>query len=538
MTPGHGSNRGTPNRGGGYHHDAAGGPGVGQSPTAAMAALATRASGGERSVELFTQLQSIVVQLSSRAVDDKKAVAAAQAQLHEYAEMLQNQEELIEHLKAANAEIAAERDEAVRQLRRTAAAQHRNTSGNHDVTANGVSAVAQEIFARLSDEQRERVLMEEQHARLLEEQQRTIHNLEARLRTVSGAHVGGELPPPSPAGDHTPGGAGTSARRTPGRKLAGGAAADSPPGAGSTAAAAIAAKTVPSPRSSTPSRFAQQRQQQLQHGGHGHPRPHGRASTSTTHSDEEDDRERRLDESPIRGADSPPHHPHLQMMAEVPPPARAGAAGVAEAAGNRPEHTSPTRTTGSATEAATGVHDRDRRTKEAFERFAEAINSVKLGGNDNDRRASDDPTAGAATSAGVPAVRPVREPGLHDKNASQQPWAAGLRSSPPPPRESTGGGSRSSSQTNDPTFVSPARSIQRQREYPSPPNRMSAQSAHPSHDDDAERRSAPFVPTSSSSVPRAAAEVAPLHSATTIDDLIRGWRSEHLEKRPSAGGHR
>jgi hypothetical protein len=39
-------------------------------------------------------------------------------------------------------------------------------------------------------------------------------------------------------------------------------------------------------------------------------------------------------------------------------------------------------------------------------------------------------------------------------------------------------------------------------------------------------------------VPRAAAEMAPLHSATTIDDLIRGWRSEHLEKRPSAGGHR
>lgn len=91
-----------------------------RSPTSTAVSLAQRASTAstpEAQLQLFSQLQQIVVELSARAVDEKKSMHAMRQQLDEFTHLIAAQDEMIEDLKANNEHVAAERDEALAALR-------------------------------------------------------------------------------------------------------------------------------------------------------------------------------------------------------------------------------------------------------------------------------------------------------------------------------------------------------------------------------------------------------------------------------------
>jgi hypothetical protein len=507
------------------------------SPTAAAVSLAGRvaaAANPEEQLNLFSQLQQIVVQLSTRAVDDKRAITSMKAQLQEYSELLVTQDQVIEELKRANADVAAERDECLRTIHRL---QHQmqqqqqqfcgsssnggggdsaRTPRNGGDSAPGAAAEAREfakaIMEQLRGEQRQRVQLEEQHSRLFEEQQRSIMNLEARLRAVG---EGG--------GASTADGS-ISARRTPIRRVQSGHGADAvataaeeqqaaapeeggeSPSGNAEAAAAIAARRIASPRSLTPSRFAASRQQLQSEGADdsaaADPAPGTRPSEPSAAAASvsvltEVVTQRRLDltvaidhNDSRRSSTQQPHPIHVRLSEER------------SRSGSQP-----------LTDTFTGARDRDLKTQEAFKRFAEALGSVELRGVPGRGSGKISAPTGAATPFVAAGSHPHR-PGSANGNRSGggghradggkigRADSADVASSPV--GQLHGNVARATAPSSPPRVVSPGG-------YPSPPRR-------PSH----------------STAAAAAASVGPsesmLQSAKSIDDLIASWRKEHLHQ--------
>jgi hypothetical protein len=504
------------------------------SPTAAAVSLAGRvaaAANPEEQLNLFSQLQQIVVQLSTRAVDDKRAITSMKAQLQEYSELLVTQDQVIEELKRANADVAAERDECLRTIHRL---QHQmqqqqqqfcgsssnggggdsaRTPRNGGDSAPGAAADAREfakaIMEQLRGEQRQRVQLEEQHSRLFEEQQRSIMNLEARLRAVG---EGG--------GASTADGS-ISARRTPIRRVQSGHGADAVATAaeeqqaaapeeggespsGNAEAAAIAARRIASPRSLTPSRFAASRQQLQSEGADdsaADPAPGARpsdpsAAAASVSVFTEVGTQRRLDltvaidnNDSRRSSTQQPHPMHVRLSEER------------SRSGSQP-----------LTDTFTGARDRDLKTQEAFKRFAEALGSVELRGVPGRGSGMISAPTGPATPFAGAGSHPHRTAngnrssggGHRAEGKIGRANSADVASSPV--GQLHGSVARATAPSSPPRVVSPGG-------YPSPPRR-------PSH--------------STAGAAAAVVSVGPsesmLQSAKSIDDLIASWRKEHLHQ--------
>ena len=132
---------------------------------------------------LFTQLQQIVVQLSQISADERRKRADLEKKLGEYAQLTQQQDRMIEELKASTRSLIAERDMLLEM--QTVEKKARETESQHGSSADGLPASTRTLIDQLRREKRERIAAEEQGNKMYQEQQRTIDRLEQRIKQLS-----------------------------------------------------------------------------------------------------------------------------------------------------------------------------------------------------------------------------------------------------------------------------------------------------------------------------------------------------------------
>lgn len=153
-------------------------------------------------MELFTQLQDVVVRLSQSAVSEKSKLAHMEKQLQAYEKLVKEQDRMIEELRGFNSKLQKEKDAMVAFRRaegnsdggatpiNLSARGSRGYSppGGHDEAAYLLSSVTpksksfvQSLVDQLREEKKLRLQVEEQSSKMIGEQQLMIHRLEDRV---------------------------------------------------------------------------------------------------------------------------------------------------------------------------------------------------------------------------------------------------------------------------------------------------------------------------------------------------------------------
>jgi hypothetical protein len=166
--------------------------------------------------ELCAQLQDLVVRISQAALRDSNKIIQCEKRLESYAQLLKDQDRMIDELRGMNAKLVKE-NEALLLFRqssgRSSAAHVRFTSDRlpmHEpedrrragqlehaspyeaevftsISASSTpktKTLVQSLIDQLKEEKKNRLEVEEQSSRMIGEQQLTIHRLEERLRTL------------------------------------------------------------------------------------------------------------------------------------------------------------------------------------------------------------------------------------------------------------------------------------------------------------------------------------------------------------------
>jgi hypothetical protein len=139
----------------------------------------------------------VVVQLSQCAVSEKHKYSHLQKRLDAYAQLVREQDRMIEELKALNSRLVKEK-EALLSFRREGDEGEEEAwlaaGGSAAEAATGQQTpkskeFAASLVAQLRDEKRQRLAVEEQSSRMIGEQQVTIHRLEEKLKQSAVSHV-------------------------------------------------------------------------------------------------------------------------------------------------------------------------------------------------------------------------------------------------------------------------------------------------------------------------------------------------------------
>jgi hypothetical protein len=224
-------------------------------------------------MQLFGQLQRIVVELSAKAVDDKKTIAEYQRgvagleqRLADYRMLVGEQDAMLDEVRAVNEQQRGEQASMLSYIQHLKAnrgaspgASPMRGEPHHQQQPRGASVERMEqdhrhVLEQLRYANAQRVTVDEQHAEIVAQQQRSIDNLEARLRAaeVAAADKGAALP--GTPGRNSPvvsrrrdGGGPNSARRERQQMVVGGSTqhAAAPPASGRDSSPPSFAETNP-----------------------------------------------------------------------------------------------------------------------------------------------------------------------------------------------------------------------------------------------------------------------------------------------------
>ena len=150
--------------------------------------------------KLFSQLQEVVVQLSQCAVSEKQKFSHMQKRLDAYAQLVKEQDRMIEELKALNSKLVKEKEALMsfrhvdtatddRYLDDIAVEERHAEHGDLSVNTPKSKQFMQSLISQLREEKRQRLAVEEQSSRMIGEQQLAIHRLEEKAKQTHGHHI-------------------------------------------------------------------------------------------------------------------------------------------------------------------------------------------------------------------------------------------------------------------------------------------------------------------------------------------------------------
>jgi hypothetical protein len=126
----------------------------------------------------WMQLQQLVLRLSQSAVEDRKQRVVLEKRIEEFANLTQQQDRMIEELKAATRSLVAERDSLLEILKVEETVQEVEQNGS----PSGKSNAMKMLVLQLRQEKRQRIAAEETANRIIQQQHYTIQQMEERLK--------------------------------------------------------------------------------------------------------------------------------------------------------------------------------------------------------------------------------------------------------------------------------------------------------------------------------------------------------------------